>query len=630
MVRTVLAILFFSLLHLLAEDSKRIELPVELFFRNAELWHPRLAPDGKHLAAITSDHGTRQLLAVNLATGERAPIMIAEAFWFTWANNERLIFMSGGLGFGGLFAINRDGSQMKMLAPPPLYQSKSSRAIFSFLSVPADAPDSVLVERAELPSFRPRLLRPEVRRMNIFTGKSTLEEKNPGNVVSWITDSRGNVWAAIAVTDKAIQTLYRRQRQGPWTVISETKLSENPMLPLISGPETNEIIVAAHNGQNTTGVYRFDVQQKRFGECLWRDEHFDFAGALSRAKQLSGIIYESDRLQVHWLDQRYKGLKQQVDNAFQETINLPISESGDGTKIIYQTFSDRAPGSYYLFDVTRQQFKHIGSAAPWIKPEQMASMRPIEYRSRDDLKIHGYLTIPRGSVGKNLPLIAMPHGGPWIRDSWEFEPQVQFFANRGYAVLQMNFRGSTGFGSSFQQAGFRQWGRKMQDDITDGVNWAIEQGIADRNRVAIYGASYGGYAALMGLITTPELYKCAISYAGVTDIKSFLRSNVARRPKQSELLTKENVGDYRADKEELKAVSPLNHVDKIRAPVLLAYGGHDRIVNVDQGRDLAKQLQKQGKKYELIIEKQEGHGFQSETNQVKLFRRIEAFLKENL
>jgi dipeptidyl aminopeptidase/acylaminoacyl peptidase len=230
-----------------------------------------------------------------------------------------------------------------------------------------------------------------------------------------------------------------------------------------------------------------------------------------------------------------------------------------------------------------------------------------------------------------MPTIVNPHGGPWVRDSWTFDPDVQFLANRGYAVLQMNFRGSSGYGKSFLKAGFKQWGRRMQDDITDGVKWAIEEGIADPKRIAIYGSSYGGYAALVGLEFTPELYRCGICYAGVTDIARFIRSRGQKiQLETARLFAAVAIGDLKTDEAQLQEVSPQNNVDRIQAPVLLAYGELDPSVPISQGRSLARELKKQGKKFELIVKPDEGHGFHREENKIEFYRKVDEFLKENL
>jgi dipeptidyl aminopeptidase/acylaminoacyl peptidase len=262
----------------------------------------------------------------------------------------------------------------------------------------------------------------------------------------------------------------------------------------------------------------------------------------------------------------------------------------------------------------------------------MAAVQPIQYAARDGQTIHGYLTLPPGGPGTNLALIVMPHGGPNLRDFGEYDSQVQFLANRGYAVLQMNFRGSSGYGLKFMRAGFKEWGGKMQDDMTDGVNWAIAQGIADKSRIGVFGASYGGYAALMGLIKTPELFKCAISYAGVIDVDAFAQYVAKIEPFQHdfERIAQERIGDYRADKKHLEEISPAHLQDKIQAPILLAYGARDPKVDVEQARKLASGLSQKHKKFELIIEENEGHGFHRLSSRTNLYNRIERFLNENL
>ncbi|HTL17650.1 MAG TPA: S9 family peptidase, partial [Patescibacteria group bacterium] len=301
----------------------------------------------------------------------------------------------------------------------------------------------------------------------------------------------------------------------------------------------------------------------------------------------------------------------------------------DGTKAILGSSNDRTPGTFYLVDTTSGKIKKLSDVAEWIDPEEMCPMRPIEYQSRDGLKIHGYLTLPLGSSGKNLPMVVNPHGGPNLRNSWGFDPEVQFLANRGYAVLRVNFRGSTGYGKTFLKAGFKEWGLKQQDDITDGVKWAIEQGIADPKRIAIFGASYGGFAALTGLEKTPELYRCGISYAGVTDI---LRTIDPSAPTLTmvKMLLAERVGDPKKDRQQLKESSPLNHVDQIQVPVFLAYGALDPKVPIATARTLAKDLQKRGKLYAFMEKEDEGHGFVKEENRIEFWKKVDEFLKSNL
>jgi dipeptidyl aminopeptidase/acylaminoacyl peptidase len=537
---------------------------------------------------------------------------------------------------GGIFGINVDGTDQRLLTAPILDQAslRSGYArIFALLRVVPDWTNNVLVETDLVQfwklNYEPR---PEVRRLDFFTGKSKPEEKNPGNVVQWLAANDGAVRAAIARNKDDVELLYRDSKEKPWRVIHRSKTQDRDLIPRAVSEDGKHLYVAAHDGQDTLGVYLLNPETQELGSCLWRDERFDVHSCLFSSKShLVGVFFESDKLRFKGLTPESEKLQSDVDEALPRSVNIPISRSRDGSRSLYFSSSDRDPGSYYLVDTQKREFGVFARRCPWLTTDQMVDMQPIEYKARDGLVIHGYLSIPPGSSGKNLPLVVLPHGGPNERDSWRFDSTVQFLANRGYAVLQMNFRGSTGYGLKFMRAGFKEWGGKMQDDITDGVKWAIAEGIADRNRIAIFGASYGGYAALMGLIGTPELFRCGISYAGVTDVRALTRGSLTgelRREEQT--ILRQRIGDYRADQKHLDAISPVRLVEKIQAPILLAYGAKDPKVKIEQARDLAKALKKKRKKFELIIEPNEGHGFFSEKAQTNLFNRIEAFLKENL
>jgi dipeptidyl aminopeptidase/acylaminoacyl peptidase len=267
--------------------------------------------------------------------------------------------------------------------------------------------------------------------------------------------------------------------------------------------------------------------------------------------------------------------------------------------------------------------------APWLKEDQLAHMKPIEYQSRDGLTIHGYLTLPLGREAKNLPVVINPHGGPWFRDTWGFNPEVQFLANRGYAVLQMNFRGSTGYGRKFWEASFKQWGQKMQDDITDGVQWLVKQGIADPKRVAIYGGSYGGYATLAGVTFTPDLYAAAVDYVGVANMFTFMKTIP---PYWKPFLDQMHamVGDPVKDKALLEAASPVMHADKIKTPLFVAQGAHDPRVNKAESDQMVAALKKRGVDVEYMVKENEGHGFHNEENRFDFYEAMEKFLAKYL
>ncbi|NBD35284.1 MAG: DUF1385 domain-containing protein [Chloroflexi bacterium] len=269
-----------------------------------------------------------------------------------------------------------------------------------------------------------------------------------------------------------------------------------------------------------------------------------------------------------------------------------------------------------------------GIAYEWLREEMLAPMQPVDIEARDGLILPSYLTLPPGSDGKNLPMVLNVHGGPWARDSWGYNSEVQLMANRGYAVLQVNFRSSEGFGQDFRNAGRKEWGRKMQHDLTDAVQWAIDEGIADPDRICIYGASYGGYAAMAGATFTPDLYQCAVNYVGVTDITLLYDSNAAWKLLRPELIR--DVGDPEEEREMLEARSPINHADKIEVPILMAYGREDPRVVLDHALNFEKELEKHDVEYELIIKDNEGHGFAKFENQVEWYTTLIDFLDDNL
>jgi dipeptidyl aminopeptidase/acylaminoacyl peptidase len=256
-------------------------------------------------------------------------------------------------------------------------------------------------------------------------------------------------------------------------------------------------------------------------------------------------------------------------------------------------------------------------------------MEPVSYTSRDGLKIHGYLTLPAGSTGKGLPLVVNPHGGPWTRDAWGFNPEVQFLASRGFAVLQMNFRGSAGYGRSFLESGFRQWGLAMQDDVSDGARWAIEQGIADPERIAIYGGSYGGYAALSGMTSTPDLYACGISYVGVSNLFTWIAAIPPYWKPYLEMLY-EMVGHPEKDEERFRRTSPFFNADNIVAPLLVAQGANDPRVRKEESDQIVEALRGRGVAVEYLVKENEGHGFSNEENRFEFYRLMEKFLQDHL
>ena len=341
------------------------------------------------------------------------------------------------------------------------------------------------------------------------------------------------------------------------------------------------------------------------------------------------MAYFTDKRKYHFFDQERKTLQEELEQRFPGYEVVIADRSKDENKLIIVTYSDKVLEAYYFYDLITGEFKKIVEISPWLDEEFMADMQPIQYTSRDGLIIHGYLTLPRELPSRDLPVVINPHGGPWARDYWGYNPEVQFLANRGYAVLQMNFRGSTGYGRKFWELGFKEWGRKMQDDITDGVNWLTEKGIADPDRIGIYGGSYGGYAALAGLTFTPDLYACGVDYVGVSNILSWFEAIPPYWEPLRDMFY-EMVGDPEKEQELLKAASPLFHVDNIKVPLFIAQGANDPRVPKAESDQMVEALKVRGIEVPYMVKENEGHGFANEENRFDFYRAMEKFLGKYL
>lgn len=334
----------------------------------------------------------------------------------------------------------------------------------------------------------------------------------------------------------------------------------------------------------------------------------------------------------HYFDKEEEEIRKKLEARLPGYDVSITSQSRDENIRLIHAGNDRTYGTYYLYDGKENKLTKVADIAPWIKEEEMCAMNPITYTSRDGLTIEGYLTLPKGYTmenAKNLPVVVNPHGGPWARDSWGYNPEVQFLASRGYAVLQMNFRASTGYGRKFTELGYKQWGQAMQNDITDGVEWLIKKGIADPKRVAIYGASYGGYATLAGVTFTPDLYACAVDYVGVSNLLSFMNT-IPPYWKPLLDMMHEMVGDPETDKEMMEKYSPVFHVDQIKAPLFIAQGANDPRVNKAESDQMVEALKKRGVEVEYMVKENEGHGFYNEENKFDFYRAMEKFLDKYL
>ena len=619
------------------------QIPVEDFFKRSPFTGFQLSPDGKYLAAIAPINERRNIAVIDLETREARAITgmkDRDISGFSWANDDRILFYmdtDGNESFG-IFAVNKDGSGTRTLIQPAATQIQGGSFVVRTASVInrlKEDPKHVLVST---PRFDNGMVIQDVKKMNILNGRLRTVELNPGNIGGYITNEAGDVIGAVSFDEGKRKVLYRKPGQKKWTTLVEFEEANGGYYPVWISDDGERMYVSSNvdsNGEmrDKSAIYRYDIDANKIGELIFEHPDVDVGGvwASDVTEELVAVTYNAEKPGRHFVDQNWEKIIKSIEAAFPEKIVSPSSITEDEMKMIVTVWDSKNPAAYYLFDRSNSNMEELAIAYDWLNADNLGEMRPVAIESRDGLTLPAFLTIPPDSDGKNLPLVINPHGGPRARDFWGFNPEVQLMANRGYAVLQVNFRGSTGYGQEFDKAGWGKWGAEMQNDITDAVLWAIDQDIADPDRICIYGGSYGGYAAMAGLTFTPELYKCGINYVGVTDINLLFET----MPASWKLLRaemKRTIGDP-DDEEEARLMaerSPINHVDKIRVPLLMGYGKQDPRVVLDHALNLEKKLKQYEVDYELIIEEKEGHGFRKFENQVEWYTKLIDFLDENL
>lgn len=598
-------------------------IPLKDFFRNPEKSSFRISPDGTKLAFMQPWKSRMNIFVQEIGKPGEMQATFAEArdiAGYFWKNNNRLVFLQdkGGNENFHLFAVDADGKNQVELTPGD--------------AVRAEIIDDLVDNESEmivgLNKRNPEIF--DAYRINIITGEMKMIAENPGNITGWITDNTGAIRGATTTDGINTAVLYRKSEAEAFQVLKSTNFKET-FSPLFFDFDNKTLFVSSNLGRDKTAIIAYDPDANKELRLVYEHPEVDVS-ALRRSRKrkvITAVVYETDRPYYHFLDKEREALQKKFESRWPGyEVSLTGTNRNEDKMLIYLG-SDRSYGQYWFYDQGKDEFIKLADMAPWLNEEHLSEMKPVRYTSRDGMVINGYLTLPKGVPAKNLPVVINPHGGPWARDSWGFNPEVQFLANRGYAVLQMNFRGSVGYGRKFWEASFKQWGKTMQDDITDGVNWLIKEGIADPKRVAIYGASYGGYATLAGITLTPELYACAVDYVGVSNLFTFMGTIPPYWKPYLDMMY-EMVGDPEKDKDLMTAASPVFHVDKIKCPLFIAQGANDPRVAKAESDQIVEALKKRGIDVPYMVKDNEGHGFANEENRMEFYREMEKFFAKYL
>ena len=598
-------------------------IPMKDFFRNVERRGYQISPDGDYLSFMQPINSRMNVFVQKIGEENLTQVTFAterDIAGYFWKGNNRIIYIQDSKGDENfrLFGVDKDGKNQKDLTP----FDKVRAGVVDDL---VDNPNEMLIQ---MNKENPQVF--DVYRINVNTGEMIVVGQNPGNITGWQTDHNGKLRIAITTDGVNQSVLYRDSEDQEFKPLLTTTFKETFALLFFTFDNKN-LYVSSNIGRDKASIVEYDIANKKEIKVLYENPDYDVNGlSYSRKRKVIEFAnYTGWKQEYHFFDKETKDIYNYLTSKLpgKELFVTGINKNED--KLLVRTYSDKSLGSFYFYNVTTKELRKLIDVSPWLNENDLSDQKPITYKTRDGLTIHGYLTLPKGIDPKNLPVVVNPHGGPWARDAWGFNPEVQFLANRGYAVLQMNFRGSTGYGREFWEKSFKQWGKTMQDDISDGVKWLIDEGIADPKRVAIYGGSYGGYATLAGLAFSPELYSCGVDYVGVSNLFTFQKSIPPYWEPYKEMLY-EMVGHPEKDSLLLRDASPVFHVDNIKAPLLIAQGLNDPRVNKAESDQMVEALKKKGIDVPYMVKDNEGHGFRNEENRFDFYGAMEQFFLKYL
>jgi len=600
-------------------------IPVDDFFRTFDKAYYHISPDGKSLSYLKLQDKKLDLFVENLATGNSVQLThLTEktiSFHF-WTSNNELIYYTEDESKdrrSDIFVINKDGSKQVQLSANEKTRLKVIEDQLiddKYIIVASNKRDSTVFD---------------VYRLNVRNGQMDIAAKNPGNVTEWMTDRKGTLKLAIASDGVNETLLYRENENQSFKPILSNNFQTTFQPVAFAENDQNLLYAISSVNRDKNALVALDLKTGKEKQVLFADDSLNVVDArYSRAqKKMLFVTYESWKKKKYYLDDVSKNTYGTIDELLPGSEWRIVDKNKAENVFVIRTFTDKNPGSYYLYFADQNRLRKLTDINSAIKEDRMSDMKPISFKSRDGLIINGYLTLPRNKKAANLPVVVLPHGGPGGRNSWGYNAEVQFLANRGYAVLQVNYRGSTGYGKAFYVAGFKQWSDKIQQDVNDGVNWLITQKIANPKKIAIYGNGFGGYIALNCLYKNPDLYSCGGSNSGVINLFSYLKT-IPPFLKSNLQMYYEIIGNPVTDTDYMRFASPVFHADRFKSPLFIAQNPKDPRVNVAEGVQFIKELKKRNVPV-TYIEKEEGpNPVLRQQGRTALYKALEEFLKTNL
>ena len=627
---------------------------VETFFKRAKYTNVTLSPDGTRLAALVPQNERRNLAIIDL--GKKTATLLTnfkeqDVARYRWVGDQVLEVAAGNLAdeSGKVEILQRllvdtEGHVLRDLLRASLRENAmrdtlhlTTAAYMRIVEALDRAGDDLIVETNERDRYGL-----DAYRFNPRTAaKTLLTAESPGAVREFISDHAGQVRIAVSVPKGEATTSlwYRKSNDDRWTKLRETAYEEDEIRPIAFDYDNRTLYVAARSADagHRFGLYAFDPETNKLGKLIYESDSADVGSLVfDRVKQKVAGVHDGSRAGVHWIDPEWAELQGAIDKAMPGMRNRLGWGQYATERVIVASDSETTSTDYFILDRRSAKLEEIASSRPWLDKMKLAPRRFVRYAARDGLSIPAYLTMPLGSDGKKVPLIVNIHGGPYVPGHvFGYDDDAQFFASRGYATLEPDFRGTQGYGDAFYKAGWRQWGLAMQDDVTDGVKWLIASGKVDPDRVCLFGASYGGYATLWGLAKEPQMFRCGVAFVAVSDLELMFDVGwsdfmSAERGGDTTRTLSRWIGDPDKDREKMRAVSPLRHADRIQAPLLLAYGAADTRVPLIHGDKMRAALDRYGKSYEWVVYNDEWHGFNKDENRFDFYRRVDAFLAKNL